>query len=253
MMLVYIKAYRQEVEVKTMVIYGSLMKMQAVAKMIQAIGMDPQKILTVNATEEIEALKEHYCVFFCNKFKPEINCLEFSCVDVDHFNITLAEPTASNLANMTGISAFKNLHWSEEHQIWVHYGVASVENQHTPAELAGRFTRETIKWMFAGRPTRTQEQIDLLHQICQRCSEFVTGNGRDKCNLCGCNINKNISMFNKLAMATTSCPLDPPKWSEETAVSEEDIRGHEAKLIQAFIAYQKAEYPEQDGQICDCE
>jgi hypothetical protein len=73
------------------------------------------------------------------------------------------------------------------------------------------------KWIAAGRPTRSQEQIEaILTTICDAkpvpCEHFRNGS----CDLCGCKINANPSALrNKLAMGTESCPLDLPRWTAE--------------------------------------
>ena len=68
-------------------------------------------------------------------------------------------------------------------------------------------------WIAAGRPTRTQEQIDaILTEHCGPCEHF----SGTACKLCGCRINKSPEAWrNKLAMGTEACPLDPPKLEAE--------------------------------------
>lgn len=80
-------------------------------------------------------------------------------------------------------------------------------------QKAGLYATAIAKWIAAGRPTRTQEQIDaILAEHCGPC-EHYSGTA---CKLCGCRINKSLEAWrNKLAMGTESCPLDPPKWRAE--------------------------------------
>jgi hypothetical protein len=80
-------------------------------------------------------------------------------------------------------------------------------------EKVSRYATALAKWIAAGRPTRTQEQIDaILAERCEPCVHFQGGT----CDKCGCRINRNPEAWrNKLAMATESCPLDPPKWTAE--------------------------------------
>lgn len=63
------------------------------------------------------------------------------------------------------------------------------------------------RWVAFGRPTRTQEEIDLIFEVhCNRCERY----DREKhaCKSCGCSISKESSpLGNKLAMATEHCPL----------------------------------------------
>lgn len=77
-----------------------------------------------------------------------------------------------------------------------------------------RFFLEWIKWTLYGQPVRTQEKIDELYQICNRCpnyDEYAPEAGFGTCRICGCNINKGRSL-NKLAWGTTHCPDKPPRW-----------------------------------------
>jgi hypothetical protein len=69
------------------------------------------------------------------------------------------------------------------------------------------------RWIAAGRPTRTQEQIDTILAIhCEPCEHFKDG----ACGKCGCRINKSPEAWrNKLAMATEPCPDVPPKFGAE--------------------------------------
>jgi len=60
-------------------------------------------------------------------------------------------------------------------------------------------------------------------------------------------------MFNKIATATSSCPMTSPKWRSGVEVSVESIKNREEELFRQFLEVQKREYPEQTGQICDCE
>lgn len=73
------------------------------------------------------------------------------------------------------------------------------------------------RWVRAGMPTRTQEQIEQVHQICLDCEYLLHKHtDKQKCGKCGCNISLEMSKRNKLYLATESCPLDPPKWTALT-------------------------------------
>ena len=82
---------------------------------------------------------------------------------------------------------------------------------------ANSYVAAVVKWIAAGRPTRSQERIDeILTTICDAkpvpCEKFANGG----CSICGCKVNANPSALrNKLAMATEACPLDPPRWTAE--------------------------------------
>lgn len=73
------------------------------------------------------------------------------------------------------------------------------------ASKASNYAAALIKWIKAGRPTRTQAEIDrLLTEHCTPCDRFRNGS----CSSCGCRINRDTLPFkNKLAMATEPCPL----------------------------------------------
>ena len=84
----------------------------------------------------------------------------------------------------------------------------------TVGETIARYAKAMARWIAAGRPTRTQEQIDaILTTHCGPCEHFTNG----ACGKCGCKVNRNPEAWrNKLAMGTEACPLDPPKWEAET-------------------------------------
>ena len=63
------------------------------------------------------------------------------------------------------------------------------------------------KWIAAGRPVRTEEEIkEIYEKHCSRCSMY--DKERQVCNSCGCPANNSQpALRNKLAMATEECPL----------------------------------------------
>jgi hypothetical protein len=68
-----------------------------------------------------------------------------------------------------------------------------------------------IKWNKAGRPTRTQEEVEKIHEeFCDvPCEWYDTDQKR--CRGCGCKVTVgSIAILNKLKMATEHCPKD--KW-----------------------------------------
>jgi len=75
-----------------------------------------------------------------------------------------------------------------------------------------RYAKAVKKWITAGRPVRPPEEVArIFDQICVPCENF---NVAGSCNLCGCKVRRNgAALMNKLAMATTNCPADPPKWT----------------------------------------
>lgn len=77
----------------------------------------------------------------------------------------------------------------------------------TREELAS-FLEARKEWSKHNKPFRPIQEINhIYNDICKTCEFFK----KDRCTACGCRIKKNeISGFNKLAMATTSCPKG--KW-----------------------------------------
>lgn len=81
---------------------------------------------------------------------------------------------------------------------------------------AWNYSEAVTRWKLAGSPTRSQAEIDAILTICKACP-FYTETDRPRCRKCGCSVNNQPNgITNKIAMATESCPLDPPKW-EATA------------------------------------
>jgi hypothetical protein len=69
-----------------------------------------------------------------------------------------------------------------------------------------------IKWVKAGRPKRTQEEVEHIHStFCnppgKPCEWYDADQGR--CKGCGCQVSLgSIAVLNKLKMATEHCPKD---------------------------------------------
>ncbi|MCR9116082.1 MAG: hypothetical protein NXI22_03935 [bacterium] len=61
------------------------------------------------------------------------------------------------------------------------------------------------RWMLAGRPVRSDEEVtEIFDNLCGPCEHF---NG-DSCDKCGCKISKSRSaMQNKIRMSTEHCPI----------------------------------------------
>jgi hypothetical protein len=80
-----------------------------------------------------------------------------------------------------------------------------------------QFGRAYAKWMQAGQPVRTQEEIDQIFEThCRSCEHFKPLKhrpGRGHCRLCGCRCKNKRKFMNKLAWRTEQCPADPPKWT----------------------------------------
>lgn len=73
-----------------------------------------------------------------------------------------------------------------------------------------RYSRALSRWIKAGRPTRTEDEIlGIFTAYCQDCPAMEQRLGR--CKVCGCHVGLAKSpLLNKIAMATERCPLD--KW-----------------------------------------
>lgn len=70
-----------------------------------------------------------------------------------------------------------------------------------------RWGRAIRRWIRAGCPRRTDDQVAALLAICQRCKFFAAG----ACAKCGCPTKRSRSALrNKLRMATEACPIG--KW-----------------------------------------
>lgn len=108
---------------------------------------------------------------------------------------------------------------------WKHRVGARVVMQQPPRQPAKKavepgkvrqvasYGKSVAKWELAGRPTRSQEEIERALAICKSCPLYRGNDGRPRCGLCGCSINSlRNGLKNKIAMATEHCPLDPPKW-----------------------------------------
>lgn len=65
-----------------------------------------------------------------------------------------------------------------------------------------------IKWVKAGRPKRTQEEVEKIHsEHCVPCEWYDAEQKR--CKGCGCTVSVgSLAVFNKLKMKTEHCPKD---------------------------------------------
>jgi len=77
------------------------------------------------------------------------------------------------------------------------------------AEMTSNFTKAVAGWAKAGFKVVERVVFEKRHSICKSC-EFWLPDARlgiGKCRKCGCSIYK-------LWMATSTCPLTPPKWDQ---------------------------------------
>ncbi|HVU37306.1 MAG TPA: hypothetical protein VHC95_03160 [Opitutales bacterium] len=77
----------------------------------------------------------------------------------------------------------------------------------TLAEMTANFTKAMTGWVAAGFKVVERGIFEKRHAICKSCEFWLPDArlGTGKCRRCGCSIYK-------LWMATSKCPLTPPKW-----------------------------------------
>lgn len=71
-----------------------------------------------------------------------------------------------------------------------------------------RFLKSLINHIRRGSPKSSQQLINKRYEICSVCPHF--DRNKSICLVCGCNINKEKILMNKLAWADQKCPID--KW-----------------------------------------
>lgn len=76
--------------------------------------------------------------------------------------------------------------------------------------LAKNLVTAMATWQRAGRPIVTSEQWNKRITICRGCPHWqeIRKSNIARCKKCGCS-------SGKLLLATSKCPLNPPKWREE--------------------------------------
>jgi hypothetical protein len=91
---------------------------------------------------------------------------------------------------------------------------------------AKTFVSAEARWIAAGRPMRSDDQMAEIFAICESCEFFVgrVNGGEGVCRLCGCNLKRIGGILNKIRMATETCPANPPRWKAEATVL--DQRSH---------------------------
>ncbi len=76
----------------------------------------------------------------------------------------------------------------------------------TMPSKAAKWAKAVGFWIMAGRPVRSDEDVDRILTICKACDRFENGS----CNECGCHVSEGPAVFNKARMATEFCQLE--KW-----------------------------------------
>lgn len=86
----------------------------------------------------------------------------------------------------------------------------SASEHHTYKDMANNLTNALVEWQKAGRPVVTSEQWNKRLTICRGCEFWseIMKTKIAKCKKCGCS-------SGKLLLATSRCPLNPPKWTQE--------------------------------------
>ena len=78
--------------------------------------------------------------------------------------------------------------------------------------LAYRYTRALSRWIKAGRPVRSEEEIKKIFETCCKPCEAYEAL-TSSCCCCGCRVNLvKAAPLNKIAMATEECPWG--KWEK---------------------------------------
>jgi hypothetical protein len=81
-----------------------------------------------------------------------------------------------------------------------------------PPNLITRLTswqRATQRWIDAGSPVRSEDEVQRILRICQSCPFY--NKRKKRCQVCGCNVNGGkFAILNKIRMATENCPKH--KW-----------------------------------------
>lgn len=91
-------------------------------------------------------------------------------------------------------------------------------------EKVAQYLEERSKWVEAGKPTRTKEEIFKIFEICSgnTCGHYQKiSEDHGKCGLCGCHLKRYASNFNKAAFKTSYCPDEPSLWGDKPETVEE--------------------------------
>lgn len=79
-------------------------------------------------------------------------------------------------------------------------------------EKLKNYSNARTKWINAGKPLRTEEEIKMIFDTYCKTCPFLENNN---CKLCGCNIKRQGVHLNKLAWSTEQCPHNPPFWTSD--------------------------------------
>lgn len=94
-----------------------------------------------------------------------------------------------------------------------------IDLRQDPISLAKRYAEERKVWMKYGSKLRSTERIaEIFDTKCLPCNWFQAkkhSKGKGICGKCGCMLKRKGIYLNKIAWATTKCPLKNPKWTSE--------------------------------------
>ncbi len=249
---VFIHGYNSEMEIPTMVLSGSCVI--TLYNMINTIGIDPKFIYPASNQEELESFINDFAVIICEDFSPDINYIkshkEYLFIGTDYLissenflhAVIIDDAMPYNIAEFTGITLMRNLRWEPTNKVWFLYGLATTLQKHSHMKLVARFSTEMAKWVAAGRPFRPEATVAMIwDKFCSKCSECILdeqNQNEGQCNICGCRIAREsgkIRVFNKLAVATASCPMDVPRFRAMVDVTPEKIQGREKELHAMYV------------------
>jgi len=90
--------------------------------------------------------------------------------------------------------------------------VLSVPKKHRALRLAQRYASAVLRWQSAGRPLRSDAEVDRIHQVCTCCEHYQPkADGCGVCRDCGCGLRDAQftglldALTNKIRMATEHC------------------------------------------------
>jgi hypothetical protein len=78
----------------------------------------------------------------------------------------------------------------------------------TVPKLAATYWQAVKTWIAAGRPTRSDAEVEHLHTIyCSKCDWYDEKS--ERCKGCGCKVRaQGVALMNKIRMETEHCPRD---------------------------------------------
>lgn len=103
------------------------------------------------------------------------------------------DKTSENYREFVDADICKNCHMSK------------VPNFPSNSKLITNYGKAVKRWIVAGRPTRSKEEVKRIYDLCASCNWFDSESQR--CKGCGCNVKpKGLAIFNKIKMLTEHCP-----------------------------------------------